>query len=209
MVAVTGGAASGKSAVSKQLESLGAHVIDLDALSREAAAPGTAVLSAIADRFGPEIISPDGQLERRKLRDIITRNESARQQLEALIHPEIFRLMARDIKKAEARGEKMIVVEVPLLYETGMASLFDAVVAVTADTRLRIERLVDRDGVTRDQARALLDVQMDDAEKISRSRYVLTNNGSSEALKRDVERLYRDLEKFPMTQKKAKPLDTP
>lgn len=204
VVAVTGGAASGKSAVCRHLAALNAFVIDLDDLSREAVAPGTAVLAAIVEQFGPEIVSPDGTLIRRKLRDIITRNRGARQQLEALIHPEIFRLMARDIKNAETGGEKMIVVEVPLLYETGMESLFDAVVAVTADAGVRIQRLVDRDGVTRDQAQALLDAQMDDAEKISRSRYVLTNNGSSEALIRDVERLYRDLEKLPMTQKKSK-----
>lgn len=203
MVAVTGGAASGKSSVSQHLAVLGACVIDLDALAREAAAPGTEVLSAIADQFGPEVISPDGQLRRRKLRDIITRNKVARQQLEALIHPEIFRLMERDVGEARRHGEKIIVVEVPLLYETGMESLFDEVVVVTADAPVRIQRLIERDGVSREQAKDLLSAQMDDAEKIARSRYVLFNNGTPESLIRDVERLYRELEKLRLEQKKG------
>ena len=203
VVGVTGGAASGKSAVSKHMATLGAHVIDLDALSREAVAPGSAALSAIADQFGPEIISPDGQLKRRKLRDIITRNGGARQQLEALIHPEVFRLMARDISEAKRHGETIIVVEVPLLYETGMESLFDEVVVVTADTGVRIQRLMERDGVSQEQAQALLNAQMNESEKVARSRHVLINNDSPESLIQDVERLYRKLVTLHQGQKKS------
>ena len=198
VLAVTGGAASGKSVVCNHLAALSAHVIDLDALSRKAAAPGTAVLAAIEDQFGPDIISPDGRLRRRKLRDIITRNRGARQQLESLIHPEIFRLMEQDIRNAKNDGEALIVVEVPLLYETGMESLFDAVVVVTADAGVRIQRLMKRDGVSREQAQALLNAQMDDAEKMARSRYVIFNNDSPESLMQDVERLYGELEKLRM-----------
>ena len=196
VIAVTGGAASGKSAVCRHLAALGAFFIDLDELSREAVLPGSRVLAEIVETFGPDILAPDGTLRRRKLRDIITRNRGARQQLEALIHPEIFRRMQDRIHDAQARGEKMIVVEVPLLFETGTASLFDVVVVVTADAELRIRRLIDRDGVSRVQARALMDAQMDDAEKITQSRHVVTNNDSPEDLKRDVARLYGDLEKL-------------
>jgi len=194
VIAVTGGAASGKSAVSRHLAALGAFFIDLDELSREAVLPGSPVLAEIVDTFGPDIVTPDGTLNRRKLRDIITRNRGTRQQLEAVIHPEIFRLMNLHINTAAARGQKLIVVEVPLLYETGKQALFDAVVMVSADRELRIQRLVDRDGVSRDQAQALLDAQMDDAEKISRSPYVLYNNDSHERLLQEVEKLYRALE---------------
>jgi dephospho-CoA kinase len=192
-VAVTGGAASGKSLVCRYFEGLGVPVINLDRLARRAVLPGSVALERIAAYFGPGVLDDSGSLDRRKIRDRIIRDAPARQALERIVHPEVLRLMEKRVEAAEAGGNQLVVVEVPLLFEAGLESLFDAVILVTADRETRIERLVARDRVARKAAEGLLDAQMAESAKIEQSDYTVQNDRSRENVGPAVEQLFARL----------------
>ncbi len=205
-VAVTGGAGSGKSSVCNRLKELGIKIISSDALAREAVAPGSTVHEKILNYFGETVLLSDGKLNRQMLRRIIVNDGAARLSLERFIHPEISKLMQRKMAQAEQHGDRVVAVEVPLLFELGMEEQFDLVVVVSADPKLRVKRLMDRDNVSRGDAEELLNVQMPDQEKVKRGGFVLSNNGSTEQLISSVDRLY---EKFlKNTEKGSKVLDS-
>jgi dephospho-CoA kinase len=192
-VAVTGGAGSGKSSVCNRLKELGIIIISSDALAREAVAPGAAAYEKILNYFGKKVMLSDGKLNRQMLRRMIVNDDTARRSLERFIHPEISKLMQRKMAQAQQNGDRVVAVEVPLLFELGMEKQFDLIVVVRADPNLRIKRLMDRDKVSREDAEELLNVQMPDSEKVKRGGFVLLNNGSTEQLISSVNRLY---EKF-------------
>jgi len=205
-VAVTGGAGAGKSFVCNRLKDLGIKIISSDTLAREAVAPGSTAHEKISNYFGAKVVLSDGTLNRQMLRRIIVNDNAARLSLERFIHPEISKLMQQKMAHAEQHGDRVVVVEVPLLFELGMEEQFDLVVVVSADRKLRVKRLMDRDNVSRDQAEELLNVQMPDQEKVERAGFLLSNDGSKEQLISSVDRLY---EKFlKITQKGSKVLDT-
>ena len=205
-VAVTGGAGSGKSFVCNRLKDLGIKIISSDTLAREAVAPGSTAHEKILKHFGEKVVLSDGTLNRQMLRRIIVIDSSARRSLEQFIHPEISKLMEQKMAQAQQHGDRVVVVEVPLLFELGMEEQFDLVVVVSADPNLRVKRLMDRDKVSREDAEELLNVQMPDQEKVERAGFVLSNDGSREQLIRSVDRLY---EKFlKNAQKGAKVLDS-
>jgi dephospho-CoA kinase len=204
-VAVTGGAGSGKSFVCNRLKDLGIKIISSDTLAREAVAPGSTAHEKILKRFGAKVVLSDGTLNRQMLRRIIVIDSAARRSLEQFIHPEILKLMEQKMAQAQQRGDRVVVVEVPLLFELGMEEQFDLVVVVSANRKLRVKRLMERDNVSRDQAEELLNVQMPDQEKVERAGFVLSNDGSREQLIKSVDRLY---EKFlKNAQKGSKILD--
>ena len=192
-IGVTGGAGSGKSSVCNRLQELGIKIISSDALAREAVAPGSTAHKKILNYFGEKVVLSDGKLNRQMLRRIIVNDGAARRSLEQFIHPEISKLMHRKIAQAEQNGDRVVAVEVPLLFELGMEKQFDLVVVVSADPNLRVKRLMDRDKVSREDAEELLNVQMPDREKEKRGGVVVSNNGSTEQLINSVDRLY---EKF-------------
>jgi len=205
-VAVTGGAGSGKSFVCNRLKELGIKIISSDSLAREAVPPGSTAHKKILHYFGEKVLLSDGTLNRQMLRRIIVNDSAARRSLERFIHPEISKLMQRKMAQAEQHGDRVVVVEVPLLFELGMEEQFDLVVVVSADRKLRVKRLMERDNVSRDQAEELLNVQMPDQEKVERAGFVLSNDGSREQLIKSVDRLY---EKFlKNAQKGSKVLDS-
>jgi len=191
-VAVTGGAGSGKTTVCNRLKELGVKVISSDALAKEAVAQGSLAHENIVNYFGEKVLLSDGNLNRQVLRRIIINNDVARLALERFIHPEISRLMHLKIAQAEQDGDPVLLVEVPLLFELGMAEQFDVVIVVSADHELRVKRLMDRDNVSRDEAEDLINVQMPDAEKVERAEFVLTNDGSKEQLIRSVDLLFKN-----------------
>jgi dephospho-CoA kinase len=204
-VAVTGGAGSGKSFVCNRLKDLGIKIISSDTLAREAVAPGSTAHEKILKHFGAKVVLSDGTLNRQMLRRIIVIDSAARRSLEQFIHPEILKLMEQKMAQAQQRGDRVVVVEVPLLFELGMEEQFDLVVVVSANRKLRVKRLMERDNVSRDQAEELLNVQMPDQEKVERAGFVLSNDGSREQLIKSVDRLY---EKFlKNAQKGSKILD--
>jgi len=205
-VAVTGGAGSGKSSVCNRLKELGITIISSDTLAREAVAPGSTAHKKILTYFGEKVVLSDGKLNRQMLRRIIVNDDAARRSLEQFIHPEITKLMERKMAQAEQNGDRVVAVEVPLLFELGMEKQFDIVVVVSADPKLRVKRLMDRDNVSREDAEELLNVQMPDQEKVKRGGVVLSNTGSTEQLISSVDRFY---EKFlKNTEKRSKVLDS-
>jgi len=204
-VAVTGGAGSGKSFVCNRLKELGIKIISSDALARETVAPGSTAHEKIFNYFGAKVLLSDGTLNRQMLRRIIVNDGAARLSLERFIHPEISKLMQQKVVQAEQQGNRVVVVEVPLLFEIGMEDKFDLIVVVSAARKLRVKRLMDRDNVSRDEAEELLNVQMPDKEKVEHGGFVLSNDGSKEQLIRSVDQLYEKY--FKNKQKGSKVLD--
>lgn len=191
-VAVTGGAGSGKTTVCNRLKELGVKVISSDALAKEAVAQGSLAHEKIVNYFGKKVLLSDGNLNRQELRSIIINDDVARLALERFIHPEISRLMHLRIAQAEQDGDPVLLVEVPLLFELGMAEQFDVVIVVSADHELRVKRLMDRDKVSRDEAEDLINVQMPQAEKAERAEFVLANDCSKDQLIRSVDLLFNN-----------------
>ena len=193
-VAVTGGAGAGKTAVCDCFRELGAYVISLDALAREAVQPDSPVLGAIVDYFGKEVLEANGTLNRSKLRGIITRDAQARKALERLTHPEILRLFEEKISTITSRHkDALIVVEIPLLVELGMQDRFDVVVLVEASLDQQRDRLMARDGSSAAEAQALIDIQLRAEDKRPYADYIVVNQGPLEALGPAVREIYRKI----------------
>ena len=192
-VAVTGGAGSGKTSVCNRLKELGVKVISADEMAREAVAPGSTAFKKIVHYFGKTVLLSDGTLNRKKLRRMITDDDDARLAMERFIHHEIEKLILKNVVCAEKEGRRMVVIEVPLLFELGMKEKFDWVVIVSADKELRVKRLIARDQTSRDEAMGLIDVQMPEKEKIDRADYVVRNEGSMENLVESVDILFNNL----------------
>lgn len=186
-VAVTGGAASGKSSVCRRLGEKGLTVISLDDVSKDLMRPGQPVFTRVVQDFGPGVVRHDGTLDRAALRSMISRDPGARTRLESVVQPAILEEMERRIRASETRGEPMVVVEVPLLFELNMESRFDVSVLVALDEEVQVSRLVLRDGVSEQAARELIALQMPLEQKKTRADIVIDNNGSPEKLNRDVD----------------------
>jgi len=204
-VAVTGGAGSGKTSVCNRLKELGVKVISADEMAKEAVAPGSEALTKIIRYFGGTVLLADGTLNRKELRRMITDDDDARLTLERFLHHEITKLIHKNVVCAEKEGCRMVVIEVPLLFELDMKGRFDWVVVVSADKELRVKRLMERDQTSRDAAEDLINVQMPDKEKIDRADYVVWNEGSMEKLVESVDVLFKNLTKIT---KRQKALDT-
>ena len=195
-VAVTGGAGAGKTVVCECFGRLGAHVISLDALAREAVQPDSPVFDAIVTHFGKDILLADHSLDRRRLRGLITRDPEARKTLERLTHPEILGLLEKRLA-AIASGEEdaVVVVEVPLLIEVGMQDRFDVIILVEASPELQKSRLMARNGSSDESAAALLDIQMTPEEKRPYADYVIDNRGTLDGLEGPVKEIYEKITK--------------
>jgi dephospho-CoA kinase len=168
-------------------------VISSDSLAREAVAPDTAAYEMIVDSFGEQILKKDGTLNRRMLRRMMITDDDTRKTLEQCIHPEINKLMHLKMVEAEKESAPVVIIEVPLLFEFGMESRFDAIIVVTSDRELQIKRLMNRDAVTRREAKSLLSVQIPDKEKIERSEFVIENSGSPAEMVRSVDHIYKKI----------------
>jgi len=189
-VSVTGGAGSGKSSVCSRFKELGAWVISADELARKVVRPGSSGFEKIVGHFGKAVLQSDGTLNRRKMREIMLSDETARKDLERLIHPEILGRMNLEIRKAVKAAHRLIIVEVPLLFELNMADEFDHVVMVSADSGIKVKRLMNRDRVSEADARALVTVQMPDELKEKQSDDVIRNNKSLKDLIIALEDIY-------------------
>jgi dephospho-CoA kinase len=181
-VALTGNIAAGKSTVSELFRRWGATVIDADALAREAQAPGTPVLAAIIARFGTEMLQPDGTLDRAALRRRVMGDQAALAALNAIVHPEVRRRRLELARAAAARGDRILVSEIPLLFEAADPTAFDAVVLVDAPVELRRQRLLQSRNLSRDEAERMLASQLPTEVKRCHSDYVIDNIGDLAAL---------------------------
>ncbi len=191
LVGLTGGIGSGKSTVAQRLAALGCVVIDADQVAREVVEPGMPVLDALVGRFGRGILGADGALDRSALAALAFGDETSRADLDRLTHPEIAGRIAADVARlAVERPDAIVVVDHPLLLETGQAGRFDAVVVVLADESTRVARLVRGRGMTEDQARARMRAQVDDRARRAAATFVLDNDGTREQLLAAVDELH-------------------
>lgn len=188
-VALTGNVASGKSTVAARWADLGVPVVSADELSRRAVEPDSEGLRAVVEAFGDEVLAPDGTLDRGRLREIVFRDEAARERLEAILHPIVWRLGQRWLEERKAEGETLVVSEIPLLFETGRERDFDAIVFVDAPEDTRLARLVDERGIAPDEARRILAAQMPAGPKRERSDHVIVNESTLEALQAEADRV--------------------
>jgi len=176
-VALTGGIATGKSYCLARFGSLGVPVIDADQLARDAVAPGSRALEEVAARFGAAIIRPDGSLDRASLGRIVFNDRAARADLEAIVHPEVYRRISEWLATLPPRT-RVAIADIPLLFETGHTHDFDRVVVVACDPREQLRRLIARDGLSERDARARLDSQWPIEEKEARADYVIKTDGA-------------------------------
>ena len=189
-VGLTGGIGAGKSAVAQRLAARGAVLIDADVLAREVVAAGTDGLAAVVEAFGTEVLGPGGELDRPALGARVFGDEAARRRLEGIIHP---RVRARTAElTAAAEPDAIVVNDVPLLVETGLAASYHLVVVVDADPAVRTRRLVTTRGMSEEQAAARIAAQVDDTVRRDAADVVLTNDEGLEELDARVERLWRD-----------------
>lgn len=175
-IGLTGGIGSGKSTVARELERLGAVVIDADALAREVVAPQTAGLAAVAREFGDAVLTPQGHLDRAALGRIVFGDRAARRRLEEITHPLIAAETARRL--AELPPDTVVIHDVPLIVENDLAANYDLVVVVGADEDVRLERLIEDRGMAREDALARIRAQATDAERRAVADVWLDNAGT-------------------------------
>jgi len=191
-VALTGGIATGKSYCLAQFASLGVPVIDADRLSRDAVAPGSRALEAIVTRFGASMLLPDGRLDRSSLGRLVFNDRAARADLEAIVHPEVYRRIGEWLATLPPRT-RIAIADIPLLFETGHTHDFDRVVVAACDPREQLRRLITRDGLTERDARARLESQWPIAEKEARADYVVRTDGTASDTDAQVRTVYEVL----------------
>ncbi len=191
LVGLTGGIGAGKSVVAARLAAHGALVIDADRLAREVVAPGTGGLAEVIAAFGPEVLGPDGALDRAALGRIVFADPQARQRLEAIVHPRVRARTAELV--AGAPAGTVVVNDVPLLVETGIAGTFEVVVVVLASAETRLRRLVQGRGMRPEEARARMAAQASDAQRRAVATYVIDNDGTLDEVNAAVNRLWETL----------------
>jgi dephospho-CoA kinase len=192
-VALTGNIAAGKSTVAELFRGWGAALIDADRLVRDAEAPGSPVLYLIGARFGADLIGPAGQLDRAALRRRVMGDPAARAELERIVHPDVSRRRTALLAEARARGARIVVSDIPLLFEVLDPSAFDAVVFVDAPEPVRRARLLAKRGLPEEDADRMLAAQMSSAEKRARSTYIIDNDADRATLERRAAEVWQAL----------------
>lgn len=194
LVGLTGGIASGKSAVAKILARLGAAIVDADVLSREVVAPGHDGWNEIVATFGREVLQPDQNLDRQKLRTLIFNNPDARKQLEAIIHPRVRALAEQRIREHGDAGYAVVVYEVPLLFEGNLQQWLRPVILVACNVDTQRRRLQQRDGLDGAAAQKHIDAQMSLEDKRKLADYIIENDGSLADLESQVRAVLAQIE---------------
>ena len=195
IVALTGNIASGKSSVARLLAARGARIVDADVLAREVVEPGSAALGEIAARWGKGVLLPDGRLDRAALRDIVFAAPAELEALNAIVHPRVELRRRALVAQARAEGERVVVCDIPLLFEKEMERSFDVVLLVDAPEALRRERLVDERGLSGEEADRMIAAQMPSAAKRARADIVIDNDTSLAQLEQRVDEVWNELER--------------
>jgi dephospho-CoA kinase len=182
LIGLTGGIASGKSTVAQQLAKLGVVVIDADGLAREVVAKDSDGLREVVSAFGPELLTAEGTLDRERLGALVFRDADVRKRVNAIIHPRIAQLSAERVAQAQSTVTPYVVYEAPLLVETGAHRGMSALIVVAAASELQVTRVMARDGLTEDAARARLAAQLPLETKLAAADYVIHNDTDRQAM---------------------------
>jgi len=194
VVGLTGGIASGKSTVSRMFEALGARIIDADRIARDIVEPGQESFSRIVKRFGRDILLPDGSIDRENLGRIVFDDSEARSALNSITHPAIIAEIASRVATYIEQDAPLVLIDAALLFESGAkGSYMGEVILVTADEEVQIERIVRRDGLSREAADKRIAAQMPLDEKKRLADHVIDNSGSLDETERQVKVLWEKL----------------
>lgn len=197
LLGVTGGIASGKTSVAEMLREMGAPVIDFDVLAREVVQPGQPAFQDIVSYFGTRVLQEDGRLDRKKLSGIVFNDLEQRKKLESFTHPRIMEGFINQLDEIAAKEAKPIIqAVVPLLLELNLQYLFHKLLVVYVPPEVQIERLTARDGISPEEAAAILKAQLPIDDKVSYADFVIDNQGSLEETKKQVERLWTKLKEL-------------
>lgn len=206
LVGLTGNIASGKSTVARLLAERGATIIDADILARRAVEVGSPAYDAIVARWGTSVLAPDGALDRAALRTIVFQRPEELQALNGIVHPEVARLRAEEVEAARRRGDRVVVCDIPLLFEAGLSEAFDRIILVDAPHEVRLARLTQDRGLQRDEASAMIAAQMPAEAKRGRADFVIDNAGSREELAARVAEVWRALVRAAGTESSRMPV---
>ncbi|GAA4805554.1 dephospho-CoA kinase [Nocardioides caeni] len=190
-VGLTGGIASGKSTVASILRELGAVVIDADQIAREVVARGTPGLAAVVEAFGPELLTPEGDLDRPRMGQLVFGDDEQRRRLEAIVHPLVFERYLELETAAPADG--LVVHDIPLLVETGRPGEFDAVIVVDVPEETQVERMVGDRGMAEEDARARIAAQATREQRRAVATHLIDNTGTLEDLRQRVTEVFEEL----------------
>jgi len=195
-IAITGGAGSGKSVVARMFQELGAAVLDADAVAHAVVAAGAPAWQELRKAFGPEFFLESGELDRPRMSRRVFADPQARKWLNEIVHPFVAKEIRARLQDLERQGVKMVLVEVPLLFEAGLEGGYDKVIVVDADPREQMERLKARDQRAAGEILGIIDAQMPLAEKVSRADYVVDNRGPLEETRRQVQIIWENLQEI-------------
>ena len=192
-VGLTGNIASGKSEAAARFAEHGATIVDADVLARDAVAIGSPAYDRVVARWGREILSPDGSLDREALRHLVFADKAQLDELNAIIHPGVNKLRKKIVAEARKRGDAVLIYVVPLLFERRLASEFDKIILIDTPKEVRLERLVKLRKVPQDDAANMISAQMVAELKRARADYVIENDGSLEHLRTLVDSVWEQL----------------
>lgn len=195
VIGLTGQTGAGKSTVSDFLREQGFAVIDCDRVAREVAAPGSECLFALVRAFGEGIRSPDGSLNRRALGDLVFSDKEQLHRLDGLIFPYILTALRQKIAALERQGHSLVILDAPTLFESGADRMCRRILAVTATPEIRLARIIRRDALTREQALARMESQLDEAYFHSHADFIIDNSGGRQALAPQLQEVKRYLER--------------
>ena len=187
-IGLTGGIASGKSLVADMFAKLGIPVIDTDKIARQVVARGQPALAEVTAEFGVRILTPEGELDRTSLRQIVFQDEPLRRRLEAIVHP---RIREMTLQASETAGGPYQVLVVPLLIESDFQQLVDRILVVDCPESVQRERLLVRDTETPEQVERMMDAQLSRSRRLEAANDIIDNSGTQDATRRQVETLHR------------------
>ena len=204
IVGVTGGIASGKSTVARMLQESGAPAVDFDALARRIVEPGEPAYEEVVAFFGTEALQSDGRLDRKKLGAIVFQDESKRKTLESITHPRIVEAFLEQVREITARdADAILLAVIPLLFEANLRNLVHKTLLVYVPREMQIQRLIKRDGISREAAESILKAQLPIDEKLGYADFVVHNEGTLEETRKQVAKVWDELKKCqkPVTSK--------
>ena len=195
-IAITGGAGSGKSMVARMFQELGAAVLDADEIAHQVVAVGAPAWGKLKEAFGPEFFLENGGLNRPLMARKVFADPHARTRLNAIVHPYVCQEIRKRLEDLNRQGVKIVLVEVPLLFETGLEGGYDKVIVVDTDPQEQVRRLLTRDRREEAEIQGIIAAQMPLRDKAARADYVVDNRGSLEETRRQVQIIWESLQKI-------------